>query len=246
MKQIIVDNISTTYYITEDGKCYNSITGKFLKGQVNIKNGYRSFNLTIGDKCKRCYAHRLVAIAYLPNPDNKKEVNHIDGNKDNNCIDNLAWVTSSENKIHAIQNELRRFKHVYCFNSDKKLVAEYLNGQDAAAAVKVSTSIIFGELRKEIKELSGGFYWSYSKEIGETKSYPNLGKAKQVNQYDKNNKFIMTYPSLSTAARALNASASHIGECCRGKLNSYKGYKWKYVEDIVLTSDKSLSAPQVQ
>ena len=49
MKQIIVGNISTTYYITEDGKCYNSITGKFLKGQVNCRNGYFSYNITMPD-----------------------------------------------------------------------------------------------------------------------------------------------------------------------------------------------------
>ena len=110
MKQIIVDNISTTYYITEDGRCYNSITNKFLKGQVNYKNKYLSYNLTMPDGSKkRCYAHRLVAQAFIPNPQNKKEVNHIDGNKANNYIDNLEWATSSENKQHAIEYELRKF-----------------------------------------------------------------------------------------------------------------------------------------
>ena len=118
MKQIIVDNISTAYYITNDGKCYNSNTGNYLKGQVNYKNGYLTYNLTLPDgRKKRCYAHRLVAIAYIENKENKKEVNHIDGNKLNNCIDNLEWVSSSENKQHALENELRKFDHIFCFSS---------------------------------------------------------------------------------------------------------------------------------
>jgi predicted HAD superfamily hydrolase len=69
MKNIIIDNISTSYFITEDGKCYNSITNKYLKGQENYKNHYFSYNLTMPDGSKkRCYAHRLVANAYLEPP----------------------------------------------------------------------------------------------------------------------------------------------------------------------------------
>ena len=247
MKQIIVDNISTAYYITNDGKCYNSNTGNYLKGQVNHKNGYLSYNLTLPDgRKKRCYAHRLVAIAYIENKENKKEVNHIDGNKLNNCIDNLEWVSSSENKQHALENELRKFDHVFCFSKDKKLVAEYLNISDAAAAAKISYSLIWQELHKDTKALSGGFYWSYSPKLGKTVEYKNTGKAKIVYQYDLNGKFIMSYPSTGIAAKAIGGTSSHIGECCRGKLKRYKNFVWRYAEDIVSPSDESQSVPQAQ
>jgi hypothetical protein len=92
MKQIIVNNISTHYYISEDGKCYNQKTGKYLKGQSNYKNKYYSYNITMPDGSKkRLYAHRLVAMAFIPNNDpiNKNQVNHKDGNVLNNNVDNL-------------------------------------------------------------------------------------------------------------------------------------------------------------
>ena len=104
MKQIVIDNISTSYFITETGQCYNSYNKKYLVGQIG-KNGYFSYNLTLPDGTKRrMYAHRLVANAYIPNTDsNKNQINHIDGNKLNNKVENLEWVSQSE-----IQNELRK------------------------------------------------------------------------------------------------------------------------------------------
>ena len=79
MKEIVINNIRTSYYITEEGKCYNSKTNKYLKGQENYKNGYFSYNLTMPDGSKkRCLAHRLVAMAFIPNNDSEKnQINHI-------------------------------------------------------------------------------------------------------------------------------------------------------------------------
>lgn len=241
MKQIVIDNISTSYFITEDGKCYNEKTGKYLKGQENYKNHYFSYNLTMPDgKKKRCYAHRLVAQAYIPNPENKEQVNHIDGNVLNNNVENLEWCNAKENQQHALEHELRSFNHIYCFNKDKQCVAEYKNVVEAAKAVGLSTSIIMQEVNKEIKTLSGGFYWSKEKELKQTKDYQNLGKAKIVYQYDLNGKFINSYSSGGEAARSIGAySGSHITECCRGKIKSYKGFIWRYAEDIVSPSSEN-------
>lgn len=242
MKEIIINNIRTSYYITEDGRCYNSKTNKYLKGQENYKNGYFSYNLTMPDGSKkRCLAHRLVAIAYIPNTDPKKnQINHIDGNKLNNGVDNLEWVSQEESQQHAIATGLRKFDHVFCFTKDKKLVAEYLNAHEAARAVHISHSLILQELNKEVKTLTGNFYWSREKELGVTKDYTNTGKAKIVNQYDLNGRFIMQYPSTGIAAKAIGVKASsHIGECCRGKIKQYKGYIWRYAEDIVSPSSES-------
>lgn len=234
MKQIVINNISTWYCITETGKCFNTKTNKYLTGQVG-KGGYLSYTITLPDGSKkRCYAHRLVAVAHLPNPGDLPQVNHIDGNKLNNNVENLQWCTPEENQQHAVQKELRAFPHVFCFSPSGDLVAEYRSVEDAARAVGISSSVIRQEVLKDTKALTGGFFWSRERTLGETKNYKSNGRAKEVYQYDLNGKFINKYPSTGVAARALGMKkSSHIGECCRGKIKTYKGFIWRYAEDIV-------------
>lgn len=88
---------------------YRTVKGRIIKQR--IEHGYCRVQLSIS-KHERQHkqVHRLVAEAFVPNPDNKPEVNHIDGCKTNNCAENLEWVTSSENSVHAIENGLQRPK----------------------------------------------------------------------------------------------------------------------------------------
>ncbi len=72
------------------------------------RDGYFESTLVKNSKPKSIRTHRLVAIAFCENPHNKKEVNHIDGNKRNNRADNLEWVTSSENQKHAYKLGLQK------------------------------------------------------------------------------------------------------------------------------------------
>lgn len=70
------------------------------------KNGYKYVNLRMDGKTERRYIHRLVAQTFIPNPEFKPAVNHIDGDKLNNDVENLEWVTYQENSIHAVRNGL--------------------------------------------------------------------------------------------------------------------------------------------
>lgn len=105
-KQVVIDGIETSYNIYDDGRCFNTKTNKFLAGSVK-NTGYRMYNLTINGKKKDFSAHRLVAIHFIPNPNNLPVVNHIDGNKLNNNVTNLEWATQSENRQHAYDNNLQ-------------------------------------------------------------------------------------------------------------------------------------------
>lgn len=89
------------YLITEQGEIINRRNGRKLKPQPNGK-GY--LRISIGGKLQ--FIHRLVAQIYIPNPENKPQINHKDGNRLNNCVDNLEWVTNQENRNHAVKNRL--------------------------------------------------------------------------------------------------------------------------------------------
>lgn len=98
------------YEINKDG-----IIKSFHKNKVRVvtpyyckTSGYYRINLTREDGTrKKALLHRLLAEAFIPNPYNKEEVNHIDGNKLNNTLDNLEWVTRRENNLHAHKMKLR-------------------------------------------------------------------------------------------------------------------------------------------
>jgi hypothetical protein len=86
------------YYITDDGRVFRQI-----KAHVDRK-GYPYFNLHTGDGgYKGRSIHRLIALTFIPNPDNKPEVNHINADKSDFSIENLEWVTRQENMQHAFK-----------------------------------------------------------------------------------------------------------------------------------------------
>lgn len=99
-----INNYEETYFISNCGKVFNK--SKRLKTYFT-KTGYECVKLS----GKHFTIHRLVAEHFIDNPFNKPEVNHIDGNKSNNTVSNLEWVTSSENKQHAKQLGLKPYNY---------------------------------------------------------------------------------------------------------------------------------------
>jgi hypothetical protein len=98
-------HITLFYYATEDGHIYSSKSRRLITERLNNK-GYKIVNLSIDGKCKTFSVHRLIAQAYIPNPDNLPTINHKNGIKTDNRIENLEWVTFSENTTHAVATGL--------------------------------------------------------------------------------------------------------------------------------------------
>ena len=117
-----IKNYENLYEITDNGKVIclprkkKNINGYFITnyyetfGHKNSK-GYMVINLTSDNKNikkKNVLIHRLVAEAFIPNPNNYPYVNHKDGNKANNCVDNLEWCNNSMNQLHAFSKGLQK------------------------------------------------------------------------------------------------------------------------------------------
>lgn len=102
-KQIFLEGKPTNFYIDENGRLHNTSTGNWLKGGIN--KGYHLYNLYYSGKQYIIYTHKAVAEAFLPNPNNLPIVHHKDGNKLNNRVDNLEWISNEEHaKEHLINN----------------------------------------------------------------------------------------------------------------------------------------------
>ena len=109
MKNPQFDSINTSpvqsahfheYVVYSDGRIWSNYRERFLKPDI-VKDGYEQVTLSIDKKSVKFKVHRLVALMFIPNPDNLPQINHIDGNKQNNNISNLEWCTAYHNNKHA-------------------------------------------------------------------------------------------------------------------------------------------------
>ena len=161
MKQILNSN----YYITEFGNVYNSKTHKVLNWCDN-GTGYMYVTLLINGKRKNYTIHRLVAEAFVSNPNNLPTVNHIDGNKLNNHYSNLEWCTVAYNNQHAVNNGLRNTIHINMRDLQGNLIASFNSIRDANdyLGINHNSTLIYECLfnrRKYKRPIYKGYLWEY-------------------------------------------------------------------------------------
>lgn len=131
------------YFIFNDGRVFSERSNKFLTPVKNSKNYLR-----ICTPLKRYFIHRLVATYFVPNPTDKPQVNHKDGNKHNNHYTNLEWVTNKENRKHAIDNGLHKVARGINTGSNKLsendvryIRKNYVKGQGGNLARQFNVSV---------------------------------------------------------------------------------------------------------
>jgi hypothetical protein len=139
------------YLITQDGKVFSTKTYKYLKPSFN-KKGYLKIYIYNEIGKKTISIHRLVALTYIDNPNNKPQVNHINGIKTDNRVENLEWVTNQENTIHAIKSGLRDKAHKKAVLDNQKQVVHLESGifYDSLKLACESLNINYGSARNYI------------------------------------------------------------------------------------------------
>lgn len=199
--------------------------GKMLKERPTY-NGYVRVQLRADNDY---YIHRLVASAFIPNPDNLPQVNHKDENKRNNRADNLEWCDNIYNINYGTAkdriSEANSTRPIKQLTLDEDLVAEYKGVIDAVRKTGYKEAPI-RECCNHKRHTSYGFIWEY---IDQTGVPPRTYKRnKGVNQYTLDGKLIASFKNSHEAWNATGVFHSNIRKCCRGVYKQAGGYVWRY------------------
>lgn len=231
--------------VYSDGRThkYNSCVIKQFKNK-----GYLYVRLSKNNKSSWEKVHRLVAKSFIDNPYNKPCIDHINGDKTDNKVTNLQWVTYEENMNNPITKKKMSFirlnglsdkiiqskkdkgiiKKVYQFSLDGKLLNTYESIADANRATNIFASSICECCRgKRGFSHAGGFIWSY---IPKANPYvnPNLKRYRKIDMYDNNYHYIKTFANIIDASKELGIQKKGITKCCSKKSKTYKGYIFRY------------------
>jgi len=153
--KILARNYTRYNYLT---KRYNIIKVKEKITQGTINGGYRRICLTKNKVEKNKHIHKLVAEAFIPNPNNYSYVNHIDGNKQNNYIDNLEWCTLYQNNTHAYKTGLRKstdITPILQYDLEGNFIREYKSINEASKETNLDIRHISRNINGIGKQIGG-------------------------------------------------------------------------------------------
>ena len=171
------------------------------------KYGYLILHLHNNSKGKTHFVHRLVALAFLENPENYPMINHKDESRDNNCVGNLEWCDCKYNLNYGSRNiRLRKTK------KGKPLTEEHKQ-----------------KLRKTKKGKYSENSWMFGKHLSEEhKQKISKAISKPILQFTLDSVFIREWQSATIASKELNINQSNITACCKGRYKSAGMYIWRY------------------
>lgn len=237
-----VEGWEDRYMISNTGKVYSKLNN-LIKKTAYTNDGHEVIILSRDGKQFGTFVHRLVAKAFIPNPNNFPLINHKDENPANNNVDNLEWCNYSYNNTYNdkhIKIGKKIGQVIYQYDSDGNLMFEYYSGKEAARQIGAKSDCNISDCCNGKLFTTHGYVFSHEKlskeEVLDRFKKSNSSRlqknnrtfSKTVNQYDLDMNFITSYPSTQEAGRQLGFSNSLISSVCRGELKQTHGFIFKY------------------
>lgn len=226
------------YFVSNQGRV-KRIYEKSKKENYMIasknEKGYCRVRLSYNYKSNLKSLHRLVAEAFIPNIENKPEIDHINGNREDNRAENLRWVTHSENMNNPLTK--KKMKEYSPTEETRKKCSKALKGRvfSEEHKRKIGTAnkgkVASEETRRKISKGNKGKFVSEEtrKKLSEnckSKHGFKSGTEKKVICIETQK----IYESLTEAEKDCPVTASCISHCCRGKIKTAGGYHWEFIE----------------
>lgn len=238
MNKEIIENLENEHWVENNGYKISDKgriigkKGKLLKFHTNWC-GYLMTNVIFEDGFHARSVHRAVAYAFIPNDDpiNKIEVNHIDGNKENNKVDNLEWVTKKENQEHEakVLKQRNGEKNYLSYFTDEQVIEIYnlckntdMKHKDIAEMYHTTTGTI--------TKITRGLNWKHLGLEPILVIRGSRSRGKKVTWINENK----TYTSMSKCSDDLRntyniiVNPERIKDICEGKLDEWKGQQFKW------------------
>ena len=220
--------------------------GEVKQHLTGSRRDYWFVSLYKDGKPKQFYVHQLVAKAFIPNPENKKCVDHIDNDKNNNHVENLRWVTHKENMNNTItlqrmreesekyisqagaDNPFSRKVAVYKVNGEH--VGDYDSIGQALTTLGLPKTTNVARVIKQERSHTHGFVFKYLSDAQRSIQRSNRTSygEKPVLQVDEYGNVVAEYNSITEASKKTGFLACSIGRAANGVYKTYKGYKWRY------------------
>ena len=158
-----IEGYEGLYQVSNKGRVKSLKCGKERILRPGIDGYGYCFIILYNDSVRKTFKlHRLVAQAFIPNLYNKPQVNHLDENKKNNCVDNLEWATAKENINYGTRNE-RASRKILQYSKSGEFIREWQGALEVERVLGIDNSHINACCRGKRKS-AGGFIWKYKEE----------------------------------------------------------------------------------
>ncbi len=236
-----VEGFGGRYQVSDDGRVRSTAQGVWKEMKTMDDRGYKKVSLRdpLTRRSTIVGVHRLVALAFIPNPDGLPEVNHIDEDKGNNRVDNLEWCSRSQNMRHAALPDrisIILSKRVARIDLETGIVLELFRGTREAQRDGWDSGGVSRCCTGAASSYKG-FGWRYVEDdvkagdcIVGWNHASKRNENKPVLQIDKRSGEVVERFESAKAAQRSNAKfvASNVTAACKGRLKSCAGYRWEY------------------